>query len=135
MADLPEFKAGQILSAAAMTAIAGELARQGKIVGTAPIQVSVGDAGIEISADLPEEFWIQLTGGGTSGKYDWKRVIGDTGGAWTDAPTGESGTGAGDDPAVEENQRSDVPLSPQPVFPARRDPFSGTIFFPGGVCP
>jgi hypothetical protein len=135
MAELPEFRAGQILSAAAMTAIAAELKRQGLIVGTPPVGVASGDSGIEISADLPEEFWIQLTGGGTSGKYNWKRVIGDTGGAWADDPTGESGTGAGDDPAVEENQRPDVPLSPQPVFPARRDPFSGTIFFPGGTCP
>jgi hypothetical protein len=134
MADLPEFRAGQILSAAAMTAIAGELARQGKIVGTAPIQVSIGDAGIEITADLPEEFWIKLTSGGTSGKYAWKRVVGVEDGTWEDSPDGDTGT-TSDDPAVEENQRTDVPLSPEPVVLAHRDPFSGVLFFQSGVCP
>jgi hypothetical protein len=135
MADLPEFRAGQILSAAAMTAIAVELARQGNITGTAPVHVSIGDSGVEITADLPEEFWIRITGGGTSGKYDWTRVVGETGGTWVDHPTGESGTAAGDDPAVEANARTDVPYALSPVVPARRDPFSNVLFFMSGKCP
>jgi hypothetical protein len=135
MAELPEFRAGQILSAAAMTAIAAELRRQGLIVGTPPINIASGDAGIEISTDLPEAFWIRVTGGGTSGKYDWTRVIGEPGGTWVDHPTGESGTAVGDDPAVEANQRADVPFALNPVVPARRDPFSHVLFFMSGKCP
>lgn len=134
MPELPDFKAGQVLSAAAMTAIAQELARQGKIVGTPPVDVGDGEDGISISVDVPDEFWIKLDGGGAGGLYDWHRVVGDFGGIWIDSPDGDSGTGSAD-PAIEENGRDDVPLSPETVFLAKRDPYSGSLFFSGGVCP
>lgn len=136
MPDVPDFRAGEALKAAELIALVNELVRQGTLTVAEPLGMSDGPEGIAIWADVPWMGWIRLTGGGTGGLYAWERVVGVTGGTWDVHPSGEGGgPGADDDPAFETNLNPLVPLDPQPVVEAWRDPDSNGLFFRWGSCP
>ncbi|WP_406699117.1 hypothetical protein V5E97_09580 [Singulisphaera sp. Ch08] len=128
-----KFRPGQTLSARVMNAIAEEVGRLGRLSVQAPLTLQDGAGGRAIGFAAAEQWMIKLTEAGTGGKYGWIRQQGVTGGTTIDHPGGESGT-ISDDPAVETNGYTGVPVTGSPVYPAWRDPMSGALLFTAGPC-
>lgn len=132
--NLDEFRPEQRLSASLLNELRREVERLGKISTAPPLGHADGGAGLAFWADLPLKFWIKLTGGGTSGKYDWTRQQPGAGGTWSDYPgTGQSGT-ASDDPAIETSSNATISLSPEPIVLAWRDAVTNELLFEGPSC-
>lgn len=134
MFPIEDFRAGQRLSAAALTAMEDELRRLGQLVAASPLTVHQESSGIAITWDGLETFAIKLTAAGTGGAYAWTRQQPAASGGWTNYPGfGQSGTTTVD-PAYETSGNASVNLSPNPVVPAWRDPVTNTVRFSAGSC-
>lgn len=77
---------------------------------------------------------LKLTGGGTGGLYDWTRVLPTASSPfWTD--TTDTGTGAGDWPAIELNGNASIDTSGGVYVWAWREPGVKGWLFQGDACP
>lgn len=79
----------------------------------------------------PQEFWLKLTGGGTSGAYAWVEQVADGSGTWVDGT--RTGTAA-DGPAVEASGNDTLPVDGSARVFARRLPGSLRLTFQMGLC-
>lgn len=132
--DPKEVKAGDILSATLLRDFFREVVRLGKFQVVAPIEMQNDEAGIRFSLGLYMPVWIKLTSAlGSGGKYAWTEQIAAVGGTWSDHPSGRTGTTA-IDPAYETSGYDGVPLSPNPVVRAWRDPATKNLLFQAGTC-
>lgn len=129
-----EFRAGQVLGAAALNAFFAELARLSQIHADAPLTFANDASGVRFAVAVPPSWWIKLTAAGSGGKYAWTRQQPVVGGGWIAHPGGQSGT-ATDDPAVETTLKADVTINASAIYPAGRDPVTRTVFFTAGNCP
>lgn len=127
------FRAGQTLSASALTALVEEVERLSKLSTSGKLQHSDNASGISLWLTLPRYFWIKLTGGGAFGLYVWNRVDATSPGIWTTSLGNESGTLLSN-PATEINANATVNLSPNPVVRAWVDQVSGAVMFQAGSC-
>jgi len=133
MIQLDEFRAGQVLTVRAMNALLTEVERLGKINASPPLSCVDSQGGLAFALDQREIWWIQLTSGGTGGKYAWTRKIADTSGTWSAHPDGRTGTTSAD-PAYEINANATVDISTTPIVPAWRDPATNDLRFLAGSC-
>jgi hypothetical protein len=131
-----EPKAGDVLSAALLLDFFKELQRLAKFEVVAPIVMENDESGIRLSLGLFTPIWIKLTSAGAgadAGKYAWARQTPTSGGSWEAAPDGRTGTLASD-PAREVSGNDIVPMIPNPIVRAWRDPVSMTLLFQAGTC-
>jgi hypothetical protein len=127
---LDDFRAGQVLGAAALNAIRDELIRLAKVSAAAPLFVSDDAAGFHFELDEPEVISIEITGAGVAGAYPWTEQYPVEGGGWTDGP--RSGTTLVD-PAWEANLNATI-SSETIILRAFRDPITGDLRFERGDC-
>ena len=99
-------KRGDPIRADEWNRVQGEVARQSAIRATGGVTVQDSPSGRTIGLELPEHFFVRLTGGYGNGLYSWTEVVRQDGSWRTMARQG----GLVDDPAVEANGYDDAKL-------------------------